>query len=301
MHPNTEDYLQEATNKKLKTYKKASTLATPSKAVETTGTIQAKATPPEPSNPVEPKEIPDTFMVHFWRMAKTHDMDVLLEACKEGRFLQGYRTMLSDDECSMVERIEIGMAKSAFDDTLENLLTVFGKGWDSFISIGIERGANCGSWPNFPDLKFFTKHVRHLFDQAAEYEAEKAAKAKPEPVIVPIEMAANASMTSHAVADLVVVSQPKPVPSMPTMGDADCLGLDPDQSVIPWTAEQGKAWFAEQLKKAADVKASEQAKKSKPKQPPSRSTCATCPHPSERMGKSMGFFVFYPTGQEKRT
>jgi hypothetical protein len=94
---------------------------------------------------------------------------------------------------------------------------------------------------------------------------------QPEPVIVatatppaPIEMSAHTSTSSQAVVGLVVTPKPDIVP---TLEDADCLGLDPEQSVIPWTAEQGKAWFAEQAKKAAEATAAMQVKKAAPKGP----------------------------------
>ena len=166
--------------------------------------------------------------------------------------------MLSDPECSMLERIEIKLAGSGMDDTLETLMVANGKHWDLFIEIVINQTpTDIDPWPNFPNLLFYTKNLHHFFEWAAEQVAKNEAKA--EPVIV-------ATVTEKKEPDLVVEAKPEPV-IVPTLEDEDCLSLDPDQTVIPWTAEQGKAWFAEQVaKKAAEAQTIEQ-KKSKPKGP----------------------------------
>jgi hypothetical protein len=213
VHSNTRDYIQETTNKKLKTYKSA-VPAEVLQAVEKTEVLQAKSTTPEPT-PVALEPIPDTFLVHYKRMAKTHDMENLLKVCIDAGFVPKGRAMLSDPECSILERIEI---ENTCDGSLEDLLTTLGtpEAWETFIFLVLDENLDA-STPSTPNLAFLKKHL-HLFlgtekketppPAPIEIAAAETVQAATPPA--PIEMAASASVTSQAGADLVVVPMKTP-------------------------------------------------------------------------------------------
>jgi hypothetical protein len=199
----TEKLHPEVTKEKNKTYK-AAVPAQAYQAEPKTKPIQAEPKP-EPT-PIEPKDFPDTFLIHYKRMEKTHDMENLLKVCIDGSFIQQGRAMLSDTECSILERIEI---ENTLNDSLEKLLTLLGtpEAWMVFTHLVTNEDPEA-STPNLPNLAFLKKHF-HLFLGTD--------KKEPQPVVVA------------------------------TVDEPECLGLDPDQSITPWTVEETRAWYAQQL------------------------------------------------------
>ena len=224
VHSNTEDYLQETTNKKVKTYKKANMFAGPAKAIVKTEVLQAKATPPVETTPVkqpEPiaKPFPEKYldMPHYFRLAKTHDMDLLLQACIKGGFVHADRKMLSDPECSILERIEI---ENTLDDSLEELIGEIGspKDWELFIDVVLEAKPDLSSVAHKANLEFFKKHFHFLLEIIAQVDAKKAA-AVPAPVElkgVPVVVTSTATAsleTGCPVIENVLPLVPEVLPS----------------------------------------------------------------------------------------
>lgn len=135
------------------------------------------STPESPDSGSPDNESPDSGWHHYNELAAVYDMDALLAALKESRYIGADRKMLSEKECRILWPLHLQILKSELEDDLISTLRTFGSpdgapfentDWDWFCVCVEEFNPKVSAFPQHPNLLFLKKHFAGFCAYAAK-------------------------------------------------------------------------------------------------------------------------------------
>jgi hypothetical protein len=182
--------------KKTQTYKQANTekpfAETPVPEDLIQGTEESKPQPPAPLKSKKAKKLKlggSGDWTVYGMLEKTHDMSALLDVCIRSGFVETGRKLLTETECSMLDRVEHTLLANDPTDSLEKVLPELGGGsgeayeganWGRFCDAAEAAAGKCLNPPPRPKWDFLVKHLKTILNTPAEPQ-DAPATPTPEP------------------------------------------------------------------------------------------------------------------------